>query len=75
MYDVVSHLIYAVSSQQVSHVWVGGRMLLQDTQFLHMDVDDIIDRANFWAERIAAKSSRRQSVAGQPSSRQGVKLS
>jgi 5-methylthioadenosine/S-adenosylhomocysteine deaminase len=53
---VVSNLIYAASSQQVSHVWVGGRMLLQDAQFLHMDVNDIIDRANNWAQRIAAEN-------------------
>jgi 5-methylthioadenosine/S-adenosylhomocysteine deaminase len=56
MYDVVSHLIYAASSQQVSHVWVGGRMLLQNAQFLHMDVNDIIDRAKHWAQRIAART-------------------
>ena len=56
MYDVVSHLIYAASSQQVSHVWVGGRMLLQNAQFLHMDVNDIIDRANHWAQRIATRT-------------------
>jgi 5-methylthioadenosine/S-adenosylhomocysteine deaminase len=53
MYDVVSHLIYAASSQQVTHVWVGGRMLLQASQFLYMDADDIMDRANYWAKRIA----------------------
>ncbi|NOR19490.1 MAG: TRZ/ATZ family hydrolase [Xanthomonadales bacterium] len=54
MYDVVSHLIYAASSQQVSHVWVAGRMLLEDQEFLHMDVSDIMDRARHWAERITA---------------------
>lgn len=52
MYDVVSHLIYAASSQQVSHVWVGGRMLLQDGEFLHLDVNDIIGRAKYWAQQI-----------------------
>jgi 5-methylthioadenosine/S-adenosylhomocysteine deaminase len=56
MYDVVSHLIYAASSQQVSHLWVGGRMLLKDEQFLHMDIDDIMDRANYWAKRIATET-------------------
>lgn len=56
MYDVVSHLIYAASSQQVSHVWVGGRMLLKDEQFLYMDTDDIMDRANYWAKRIATET-------------------
>lgn len=56
IYDVVSHLVYAASSQQVSHVWVGGRMLLQDGLFLHMDVDDIMERANDWAMRIASET-------------------
>ncbi len=56
MYDVVSQLVYAASSQQVSHVWVGGRMLLQDGQFLHLDIDDIIGRARDWAQRIAAEN-------------------
>lgn len=56
MYDVVSNLIYAASSQQVSHVWVGGQMLLQDEKFLHIDVDDIKERANNWAQRIAAEN-------------------
>ncbi|MDX2415876.1 MAG: TRZ/ATZ family hydrolase [Xanthomonadales bacterium] len=56
MYDVVSHLIYAASSQQVTHVWVGGRMLLQDKQFLYMDTGDIMDRANDWAKRIATET-------------------
>ena len=56
MYDVVSHLIYAASSQQVSHVWVGGKLLLEDGDFLHLDVDSIVDRANYWAERIATEN-------------------
>lgn len=57
MYDVVSHLIYAASSQQVTHVWVGGRMLLEKSEFVYMDLDDIIDRAKHWAVRIKAESS------------------
>jgi len=54
MYEVVSHLIYAASSQQVTHVWVEGRMLLENSRFVYMDLDDIIDRAKNWAVRIAA---------------------
>ena len=56
IYDVVSHLIYAASSQQVSHVWVAGRMLMQDKKFLHLDTGDIMDRANYWAQRIASET-------------------
>jgi 5-methylthioadenosine/S-adenosylhomocysteine deaminase len=62
MYDVVSHLIYAASSQQVSHVWVGGRLILENAEFLHMDIADIIDRANFWAGRIATENGSLKSV-------------
>jgi 5-methylthioadenosine/S-adenosylhomocysteine deaminase len=62
MYDVISHLIYAASSQQVSHVWVGGKMLLEDTRFLSMDVNDIIDRAHHWAERITAENGSLRSL-------------
>ena len=53
MYDVVSHLIYAASSQQVSHVWVAGRLLLEDGQFVNLDVNEIKDRAKYWANKIA----------------------
>ena len=62
MYDVVSHLIYTASSHQVSHVWVGGRLLLENGEFLHMDVASIIDRANHWAERIATENGSLKSV-------------
>ena len=61
MYDVVSHLIYAASSQQVSHVWVKGRMLLQDKQFLYLDTGDIMDRANYWAKRITSETRAKRS--------------
>jgi len=61
MYDVVSHLVYAVSSHQVSHVWVGGRMLLRDGQFLHMDSGDIMTRAKDWARRIASETRHTRS--------------
>ena len=55
MYDVVSHLVYAASSQQVSHVWVAGRLLLENGDFLHLDLGEIVDRARHWANKIAAE--------------------
>lgn len=58
MYDVISHLIYAASSQQVSHLWVGGRMLLQDGEYLYLDTQDIIDRAGIWASKIAIANGK-----------------
>ena len=58
MYDVISHLIYAASSQQISHVWIGGRMLLQDGEYLYLDTGDIIESARDWASRIAIANGK-----------------
>ncbi len=54
IYDVVSHVIYAASSRLVTHVWVGGRMLLADGAFVDMDTRAIIDQAHDWQARICA---------------------
>lgn len=56
-YDPVSHLVYAASRDQVSHVWVNGKMLLQDGKLTNLDTKDIRYRAAYWQERIAASTS------------------
>ena len=54
VYDVISHLVYAAHSTQVSDVWIGGRHQLDNGAFAHMDIDDIMARSNEWRARIAA---------------------
>lgn len=56
-YDPVSHLVYAADRDQVSHVWVNGKMLLQDGKLTNLDTKDIRYRAAYWQERIAASTS------------------
>jgi len=53
VYDVVSQLVYAVRSDQVSDVWVGGRHQLDNGRFSHIDTDGVRARCNEWRERIA----------------------
>jgi len=53
VYDPISQLVYAADGSQVTHGWVGGRPVLRDRQLAHMDLDDILDRARDWGERIA----------------------
>ena len=53
VYDVVSQLVYAVRSDQVSDVWVGGRHQLDNGRFSHIDSDGVRARCNEWRERIA----------------------
>jgi 5-methylthioadenosine/S-adenosylhomocysteine deaminase len=53
VYDVVSQLVYAVRSDQVSDVWVAGRHQLDNRRFTHIDTDQLLARGNEWRERIA----------------------
>ena len=53
VYDPVSQLVYAVSSDQVSDVWVAGRQLLESGELTHMSIADVSARAREWRERIA----------------------
>lgn len=57
VYDPVSHLVYAASSRQVSHVWVAGQALLADGEFLNIDTTNIIEQAHAWQTRISAGAS------------------
>jgi 5-methylthioadenosine/S-adenosylhomocysteine deaminase len=53
-YDVASHLVYAASREHVSHVWVGGEMLVEDHTLTRLDVDRIRSNARVWRDKIAA---------------------
>ncbi|NLC09495.1 MAG: TRZ/ATZ family hydrolase [Gammaproteobacteria bacterium] len=53
VYDPVSQLIYAASSEQVEHVWVGGKQLLANRQLLRMNTQEIKHKAMFWQEKIS----------------------
>ncbi|MET0533911.1 MAG: amidohydrolase family protein [Steroidobacter sp.] len=54
-YDPAAQIVYAASRDQVSDVWVAGRMLVRDRAFTHLDIDAVLRRAEFWQLRIAAQ--------------------
>jgi 5-methylthioadenosine/S-adenosylhomocysteine deaminase len=53
-YDPVSHLVYAAGREHVSHVWVSGKMLLDRGELTTLDGEELLRRAGFWREQIAA---------------------
>ncbi|WON74652.1 TRZ/ATZ family hydrolase [Nitrosospira sp. Is2] len=53
-YDPVSHLLYAAGREHVSHVWVNGKMLLNDGELTTLDEQELLLRAGFWREQMAA---------------------
>lgn len=52
-YDPISHLVYAAGREHVSHVWVNGKMLLDDGKLTTLNEQELLLRAEFWRERIA----------------------
>lgn len=55
-YDPASHLVYTASREQVSHVWVNGRMLLDDKELTTLNPFELQYRTAYWQERIATTS-------------------
>jgi 5-methylthioadenosine/S-adenosylhomocysteine deaminase len=52
-YDPVSHLVYSVGREHVSHVWVNGRMLVKNKQLTTLNTSELKNRAVYWQERMA----------------------
>jgi 5-methylthioadenosine/S-adenosylhomocysteine deaminase len=53
LHHVVSQLVYAASSRQVSDVWVAGRRVLESGRLTTIDLDEVLDSAREWQARLA----------------------
>lgn len=59
--NVISHIVYALSGDEVSHSWVAGKPLMTDGTPLNFNIDRIIARANQWPHRFAAATRHQTS--------------
>ena len=55
VYNVISHLAYAVNSRQVDYVWVAGRPLLAEGRLLTLVEDELRAKAAEWRHKITGK--------------------
>ncbi|MGQ0577876.1 MAG: TRZ/ATZ family hydrolase [Betaproteobacteria bacterium] len=55
-YDPASQLVYAAGRDNVSHVWVGGKLLVKDGRLLQVDEKAVARKAMEWQTRIAASN-------------------
>jgi len=51
-YNPVSHLVYSAGREQVSHVWVNGKILLEDKRLTTLDSEQLEHCAAYWKTRI-----------------------
>lgn len=54
-YDPLSHLVYAAGREHVSHVWVGGELLVRNGSLTRIDAAEITAKANHWKDKISAR--------------------
>ncbi len=52
LHHVISQLVYAAASSQVSDVWVAGRRLLKGSELTTMDEAEILNKAEMWSKRM-----------------------
>jgi 5-methylthioadenosine/S-adenosylhomocysteine deaminase len=52
LYDPISHLVYAVSAADVSHVWVAGRQVVAEGRVLTVDPQVVMTEMRQIAARI-----------------------
>lgn len=52
VYDPVSQIVYAAGREQVTHVWVAGKCLLNDKQLTTINLEQVQETANNWQKKI-----------------------
>lgn len=52
MHHPVSQLVYTATGHQVSDVWIAGRQLLRNGEFVHLDEAGLRTRVMAWQEKI-----------------------
>jgi 5-methylthioadenosine/S-adenosylhomocysteine deaminase len=54
VFDPVSHLVYVAGREDVTHVWVDGKLKLNDRRLVDLDTDDLAARAAYWRGKLTA---------------------
>lgn len=47
-YDPVSHLVYVAGREQISHVWVAGKLRIKDTHPVDFDTAALLSKSQIW---------------------------
>jgi 5-methylthioadenosine/S-adenosylhomocysteine deaminase len=51
-YDPASHLVYVAGRNNVSHVWVGGELLVEGGRLTRLHDEELRGKAAYWRDRI-----------------------
>jgi 5-methylthioadenosine/S-adenosylhomocysteine deaminase len=62
VHHVISQIVYAASSDQVTDVWVAGRRLMQNRELTTVDEHDILQRAAGWSDKMRPEIRQREAI-------------
>ena len=52
LFNPVSHIVYSANREQVSHVWVNGKVLMNDRKLQTLDEQHLLSNAKLWNEKL-----------------------
>jgi 5-methylthioadenosine/S-adenosylhomocysteine deaminase len=55
VFDPVSHLVYVAGREHVTHVWVDGKLKLNNRCLVDLEPDDLAARAAYWRSKFIAQ--------------------
>jgi 5-methylthioadenosine/S-adenosylhomocysteine deaminase len=55
-YDPISHLTYAAGRENVTHVWVDGRLLVNERRLITINVGDLYKNTHLWQNKFLAET-------------------
>jgi 5-methylthioadenosine/S-adenosylhomocysteine deaminase len=55
-YDPISHIVYAAGRENVSHVWVAGRLLVENRTLKTPLKNDLEKLAVLWQNRLSMET-------------------
>ena len=51
-YDLHSHLVYAAGREHVTHVWIDGRLRVEQRRLLSLDEAELRSKATYWQDHL-----------------------
>ncbi len=57
-YDPLSQLVYTSCARNVSHVWVNGRLLVEDGELTQIDTEALKQKVQLWRAKICASENQ-----------------
>lgn len=56
VYDPISTLVYSTRSEQVSHSWIHGSLVMEHRQLCRMNLPEVLQEARYWGDKIKQAS-------------------